>query len=279
MRGCAWPATDASPQSCRPARSPSACRRTPASPAAAMPAPTPLAGNPTGPSGCSSSTTTPPSPRTNVLARLIAEAQQYPLAAYVQPRLTGPDDVTTPRRWIPQLRASRPERPGTITTMTEGVVLLGKRHPDSTFAPSTWHLPTGHREQCESALACTAREAAEEAGLTIDESGLHAGTHPGPPRPHQPDSPRATLLRRLPLARRTPRPGAGPTHAVAVVAPGRPARAAGRLHPHRAGRHRPEQAIYADGLAFVNRPAATGDGHGQHHPAVQRITAHPAPFS
>ncbi|MEU4359964.1 glycosyltransferase family 2 protein [Streptomyces virginiae] len=63
-------------------------------------------------------------PRTDVLAQLIAEAQQRPRAAYVQPRLTGPDDVTTPRRWVPRLRASRPERPGTITTMTEGVVLV-----------------------------------------------------------------------------------------------------------------------------------------------------------
>ncbi|GAA3381310.1 glycosyltransferase [Streptomyces sannanensis] len=63
-------------------------------------------------------------PRTDILARLIAEAEQHPEAAYVQPRLTGPDDETTPRRWVPRLRADRPGLPGTITTMTEGVVLV-----------------------------------------------------------------------------------------------------------------------------------------------------------
>ncbi|MFJ8752140.1 glycosyltransferase family 2 protein [Streptomyces sp. NPDC102441] len=63
-------------------------------------------------------------PRTDVLARLVAEADQHPEAAYVQPRLTGPDDVTTPRRWVPRLRAGHPDRPGVITTMTEGVVLV-----------------------------------------------------------------------------------------------------------------------------------------------------------
>ncbi|MFF4645863.1 glycosyltransferase family 2 protein [Streptomyces sp. NPDC001389] len=63
-------------------------------------------------------------PRPDILARLVAEAEQHPRAAYVQPRLTGPDDTTTPRRWIPRLRSGHPERPGTITTMTEGVVLI-----------------------------------------------------------------------------------------------------------------------------------------------------------
>ncbi|GGV08116.1 glycosyl transferase [Streptomyces litmocidini] len=70
-------------------------------------------------------------PRIDVLARLITEAQQHPRAAYVQPRLTGPDDVTTPRRWVPRLRASRPERPGTTTTMTEGVVLVRREAFDA----------------------------------------------------------------------------------------------------------------------------------------------------
>ncbi|MFF2196388.1 glycosyltransferase family 2 protein [Streptomyces sp. NPDC058157] len=63
-------------------------------------------------------------PRPDILARLLAEAGRHPGAAYVQPRLTGPDDTTTPRRWVPRLRAGHPERPGTITTMTEGVVLV-----------------------------------------------------------------------------------------------------------------------------------------------------------
>ncbi|MYR42895.1 glycosyltransferase [Streptomyces sp. SID5910] len=70
-------------------------------------------------------------PRTDILARLITAAQQHPCAAYVQPRLTGPDDVTTPRRWVPRLRTSRPERPGTITTMTEGVVLVRREAFDA----------------------------------------------------------------------------------------------------------------------------------------------------
>ncbi|GAA2255676.1 glycosyltransferase [Kitasatospora cystarginea] len=60
----------------------------------------------------------------NTLAQLVAEADQHPGAAYVQPRLTGPDDTTTPRRWVPRLRAGDPGRPGTITSMTEGVVLV-----------------------------------------------------------------------------------------------------------------------------------------------------------
>lgn len=63
-------------------------------------------------------------PRPDVLARLVAEAGRHPRAAYVLPRLTGPDDRTTPRRWIPRLRSGHPERPGTVTTMTEGVVLI-----------------------------------------------------------------------------------------------------------------------------------------------------------
>lgn len=42
----------------------------------------------------------------------------------VQPRLTGPDDAATPRRWVPRLRASNPGRPGKVASMTEGVVLI-----------------------------------------------------------------------------------------------------------------------------------------------------------
>ncbi|NUK18116.1 NUDIX hydrolase [Streptomyces lunaelactis] len=53
----------------------------------------------------------------------------------------------------------------------DGNVLLGKRHPDSAFAPSTWHLPAGHVEH-EGARACVVREAAEETGLLIDERDL-----------------------------------------------------------------------------------------------------------
>ncbi|MEU3607974.1 glycosyltransferase family 2 protein [Streptomyces sp. NPDC035033] len=63
-------------------------------------------------------------PRPDVLARLVAEAEQHPEAAWTQPRLTGPDDATTPRRWVPRLRVSAPGRPGRVTSMAEGVVLI-----------------------------------------------------------------------------------------------------------------------------------------------------------
>ncbi|MBT2401865.1 NUDIX domain-containing protein [Streptomyces sp. ISL-100] len=53
----------------------------------------------------------------------------------------------------------------------EGTVLLGKRHPDAAFAPSTWHLLAGHCE-FEAVRTCVAREAAEESGLQIDEQDL-----------------------------------------------------------------------------------------------------------
>jgi 8-oxo-dGTP pyrophosphatase MutT (NUDIX family) len=49
---------------------------------------------------------------------------------------------------------------------------LGKRHPSSAFAPSTWHLPAGHREGMESAVTCMVREAQEETGLRIAERDL-----------------------------------------------------------------------------------------------------------
>ncbi|MFF5570363.1 NUDIX domain-containing protein [Streptomyces luteogriseus] len=50
----------------------------------------------------------------------------------------------------------------------DGTVLLGLRHPDSAFAPSTWHALAGHCEQ-ESAITCLIREAQEEAGLHIEQ--------------------------------------------------------------------------------------------------------------
>ncbi|GAA5701646.1 NUDIX hydrolase [Streptomyces avermitilis] len=58
-----------------------------------------------------------------------------------------------------------------LVLIRNGAVLLGKRHANSAFAPSTWHLPAGHREQGESAMGVI-REAEEETGLTIAESDL-----------------------------------------------------------------------------------------------------------
>ncbi|MGV9511541.1 NUDIX hydrolase [Streptomyces tendae] len=53
----------------------------------------------------------------------------------------------------------------------DGTVLLGLRHPDSAFAPSTWHVLAGHCEQ-ENAIACLIREAREEAGLHIERQDV-----------------------------------------------------------------------------------------------------------
>ncbi|WP_073949793.1 glycosyltransferase family 2 protein [Streptomyces kebangsaanensis] len=70
-------------------------------------------------------------PTDDVLLRLVTEARAHPEAAYIQPRLTGPDDETTPRRWVPRLRASDPAKPGTVTTMTEGVVMVRRKEFDA----------------------------------------------------------------------------------------------------------------------------------------------------
>ncbi|MEV6046846.1 NUDIX domain-containing protein [Streptomyces xanthochromogenes] len=70
----------------------------------------------------------------------------------------------------------------------DGTVLLGLRHPDSAFAPSTWHVLAGHCEQ-ENAIACLIREAHEEAGLLIERQDVelvhvvhHIGKPEYPPR-------------------------------------------------------------------------------------------------
>ncbi|WP_043627558.1 glycosyltransferase family 2 protein [Nonomuraea candida] len=63
----------------------------------------------------------------DTLARLVAEARRHPEAAYVQPRIADPRTGVTLRRWVPRLRAGDATRPGTITVMAEGVVLV-RRH-------------------------------------------------------------------------------------------------------------------------------------------------------
>jgi GT2 family glycosyltransferase len=63
-------------------------------------------------------------PTTDALARLSAELQRDPGRAYVQPRITDPDSHVTLRRWVPRLRASDAARPGVVTVMAEGVVMV-----------------------------------------------------------------------------------------------------------------------------------------------------------
>ncbi|MET9669644.1 glycosyltransferase family 2 protein [Streptomyces sp. NPDC006475] len=63
-------------------------------------------------------------PQTDVLARLAARLGQDPHLAYLQPRIADPDTGITLRRWVPRLRTGDPTRPGTVTVMAEGVVLV-----------------------------------------------------------------------------------------------------------------------------------------------------------
>ncbi|WP_329472543.1 NUDIX domain-containing protein [Streptomyces sp. NBC_01723] len=81
----------------------------------------------------------------------------------------------------PKLEEQRPASPhGTVPNVigvhlylerSDGTVLLGLRHPDSAFAPSTWHALAGHCEQ-ENAITCLIREAREEAGLHIERQDV-----------------------------------------------------------------------------------------------------------
>ncbi|MFJ6214885.1 glycosyltransferase family 2 protein [Streptomyces sp. NPDC092296] len=63
-------------------------------------------------------------PAQDTLARLVEEARRHPEAAYIQPRIADPRTGVTVRRWVPRLRAGDPTRPGTVTVMAEGVVLI-----------------------------------------------------------------------------------------------------------------------------------------------------------
>ena len=63
-------------------------------------------------------------PTPDTLAQLVAVARHHPTAAYIQPRIADPDTGVTLRRWVPCLRAGTATRPGTITVMAEGVVLV-----------------------------------------------------------------------------------------------------------------------------------------------------------
>lgn len=63
-------------------------------------------------------------PDRDILARLAAKFTEAPSHGYVQPRIADPQTGVTMRRWVPRLRASDPTRPGTVTVMAEGVVMI-----------------------------------------------------------------------------------------------------------------------------------------------------------
>ncbi|WP_367132252.1 MULTISPECIES: glycosyltransferase family 2 protein [Streptomyces] len=63
-------------------------------------------------------------PTTDALARLATELDRDAHLAYVQPRIADPDTGETLRRWVPRLRAADATRPGTVTVMAEGVVMV-----------------------------------------------------------------------------------------------------------------------------------------------------------
>ncbi|MFS0692783.1 glycosyltransferase family 2 protein [Streptomyces nitrosporeus] len=63
-------------------------------------------------------------PDTDTLARLVSEFRRDSQLAYVQPRISDPATGVTLRRWVPRLRASDPARPGVVTVMAEGAVMI-----------------------------------------------------------------------------------------------------------------------------------------------------------
>ncbi|MYS13885.1 glycosyltransferase [Streptomyces sp. SID4982] len=63
-------------------------------------------------------------PRGDELARLAVELDRDAGLAYVQPRIADPDTGITLRRWVPRLRAADATRPGIVTVMAEGVVMI-----------------------------------------------------------------------------------------------------------------------------------------------------------
>ncbi|MFM9370524.1 methyltransferase, FxLD system [Streptomyces sp. Da 82-17] len=87
----------------------------------------------------------------------------------------APDPASAPAAREPEHGAPRDRSivgAHLVLVRDDGAVLLGLRHADCAFAPSTWQLPAGHREQGESALACTIREAYEETGVVVDARDL-----------------------------------------------------------------------------------------------------------
>ncbi|MEU3401408.1 glycosyltransferase family 2 protein [Streptomyces filamentosus] len=63
-------------------------------------------------------------PAADVLVRLAGALLREPGLVYVQPLIADPGTGITVRRWVPRLRAGDPERPGVVTVMAEGVVMI-----------------------------------------------------------------------------------------------------------------------------------------------------------
>ncbi|MFF2618847.1 glycosyltransferase family 2 protein [Kitasatospora sp. NPDC058046] len=63
-------------------------------------------------------------PETDTVARLVAEFDRHPDVAYVQPRIADPATGETLGRWVPRLKSSDARRPGVVTVMAEGIVLI-----------------------------------------------------------------------------------------------------------------------------------------------------------
>ncbi|MEU4954620.1 glycosyltransferase family 2 protein [Streptomyces lavendulae] len=130
-------------------------------------------------------------PDTDTLARLVAEFARDPRLAYAQPRLCDPETSVTLRRWVPRLRASDPARPGIVTVMAEGVVMVRRDaydraggwpghfflfHEGVELAWRLWDLGCHGRAGRPSSEPCRLR--------TIDASGAvggHEGCVAAPP--------------------------------------------------------------------------------------------------
>ncbi|MET8542336.1 glycosyltransferase [Kitasatospora sp. NPDC004799] len=63
-------------------------------------------------------------PESDTLARLVEEFDRHPDAAYVQPRIADPATGETLGRWVPRLKSGDARRPGVVTVMAEGIVLV-----------------------------------------------------------------------------------------------------------------------------------------------------------
>ncbi|MFJ6380096.1 glycosyltransferase family 2 protein [Kitasatospora sp. NPDC092039] len=70
-------------------------------------------------------------PEADTVARLVAEFDRHPEAAYVQPRIADPTTGETLGRWVPRLKSSDARRPGVVTVMAEGIVLIRRADFDA----------------------------------------------------------------------------------------------------------------------------------------------------